>query len=402
MRSRTRSILVRSLESLALGGVFVTAVAGGLVLHADHAATRRVVTSIANQVLGSTFRGKIVVGTLDHLELGMTSRVHVAQAEILDPEGRRVLLANGIDAGIDLARLLRSVRSGRTPEVAIEDARIERADLLLDTDAAGDLGIARAFDSLPSTTPPRPEVPGAPLPEDVMLSIPQAHVHHAWVHGNLVPPALDGGAEDVEGAVSIVHNQLLVTVPSARVTLRSPRGPGQVGDVAGLAKGDLTLPVRVAAGSPSGPAALVMHWTMVGDGAGIPLTARLELDHGQLDATVDVPEAPPDVVRRAFPALPLARPVELHAHAEGKLPALALTTRGRVGDGAFAGQGDVVLREQQPFHFDADLTKVDGAAFKGPASDVSGHVHVEGEIAGGAPSGTFRVTTKEATVAAQR
>ena len=162
MRSRARQVLVRAAESLALGGIFVAVVAGGVVLHSNHAATRRVAARIGNQVLGSLFQGKIVIGTVD---LGTTSHVHVAQAEILDPEGRRALVANGIDARIDLARLVRSIGAGRTPEVAITEARIESADLLLDQDAAGDLGIARAFDSLPSAEPPKPVVPGAPLAE---------------------------------------------------------------------------------------------------------------------------------------------------------------------------------------------------------------------------------------------
>ncbi len=402
MRSRTRQRLARAAESLALGSVFVAAAAGGLVLHSNHAPTRRVAARVGNQVLGSLFQGKIVVGNIDRLDLGLTSHLHVTQAEILDPQGQRVLVANGIDAGIDLARLVRSVLAGRTPEVAIDDATIDSADLLLDLDAAGSVAIARAFDSLPSTKPPRPIVPGAPLAPDVMLLIPRARVHHAWVHGNLVPPALDAGVEDVEAAVTIIDNQLLVTASQARVTMRSPRGPGQVSDVHGLAHGELTIPVKVLPGQPSGVDALVMHWTMDGDGAGIPLTAQADLVRGRLDATVDIPEAAPEVVRRAFPALPLTRPVALHAHAEGKLPQLAITTRGKVGDSAFSGEGAITLREKQPFHFDADLTKIDGASFTGPATDVSGHVHLEGVIDGGAPAGTFRVTTKEATVAAQR
>ena len=133
------------------------------MLHSNHAPTRRVAARVGNQVLGSLFQGKIVVGNIDRLDLGLTSHLHVTQAEILDPQGQRVLVANGIDAGIDLARLVRSVLAGRTPEVAIDDATIDSADLLLDLDAAGSVAIARAFDSLPSTKPPRPLVPGAPL-----------------------------------------------------------------------------------------------------------------------------------------------------------------------------------------------------------------------------------------------
>ena len=402
MRSRTRAILATAAETLALSGIFVSALLGGLALHSDHPATRRMVASIANQALGSLFQGRIVVGKIERLSLGSTGHVRVSEAEILDPEGHRILLAKGIDAKIDLVLLLRSIKAGRPPAIAIADPRIESVDLLLDLDERGDLGIARAFLSRPSTTPPKPVVPGAPLPEDVTLSIPIAHVHHASVHGNLVPPRLDGDADDIVGSVAVVHNQLSVTVQQARATLRSPRGPGQVGDVRGVARGNLTMPVATEPGAPSGVHALAMQWTLDGDGAGIPLTARLALANDRLEAIVDIPLAQPNVVRRAFPALPFARPAQLHARAEGKLPELAITAEGRLGDSAFTAQGAIALREGQPFHLDADLTRIDGAAFAGPASDVSGHVHVEGAIAGGAPAGTFKVTTKESTVLSQR
>ena len=402
MRSRTRTVLVRSAESLALGSIFVAASLGGLVLHADLRATRRLVASIANEALGTLFQGRIVVGEVDHLSLGRNGRVHVAQAEVLDNEGHRVILAKGIDGRIDLARLVRSLVAGSTPEVSLDDARIETAEVVIDLDANGNPGIARAFLARPQTGPAKPAAPpGARLPEDVVLSIPRGVVHHVWVHGNVLPPNLDADADDAIAAVSVVDNQLKVDVLEARVTVRSPRAPGQVGDVRGEAKGELTLPVKQAPGSPKTVHAVVMRWDFQGDGAGIPLTAHLGLDHDRLDATVDVPSAQPDVVRRAFPALPLARPVSLHAHAEGTLPVLAITAVGRVGESAFTGQGAVALRENQPFHLDGDLTQIDASAFTGPASDVSGHVHLEGAIEGGAPKGTFRITTRESTVLTQ-
>ena len=39
MRGRARVVLARAAQSIALGGIFVAAVAGGIVLHADVAAT---------------------------------------------------------------------------------------------------------------------------------------------------------------------------------------------------------------------------------------------------------------------------------------------------------------------------------------------------------------------------
>ena len=88
MRRKALAVLRRSAQSVALGGIFVAAAAGGLVLHADLPLTRRLVASFANQALADVFRGRIVIGNLNELSLGATGHVHVAQVEILDPDDR--------------------------------------------------------------------------------------------------------------------------------------------------------------------------------------------------------------------------------------------------------------------------------------------------------------------------
>jgi hypothetical protein len=394
MRRRTLDVLRRSAEVIGIGAVFCGAVAGSVVVAARAAPTRRVVTRLANDTLSSLFMGRFEVDEVSELSLGAWSHVRIAKVEIRDPEGRRAIVARGVDARIHLGRLLSSLASGTTPEISLEDARIDDAEVVVDVDDRGDSGIARAFAARPSKEP-KPATVKAPSSEDVRLFIPDARIAHAWVHGNIVPPKLDADADDVEARVTITENRLAVELARARVTAREPRGPGQVGDAHGMATGGLTVPL-------AGAATVAMHWDFDGEAAGIPLKAHVGLEGDELDASADIPLVSPEVVRRAFPALPISKPVELHAKAHGKLPALAITAHGTVGGSTLDATGAIDLRGDQAFHVDADLAKVDGAAFAGPASDISGHAHVDGVIARGAPKGTFTVTTKPGEVLAQR
>jgi translocation and assembly module TamB len=412
MRKRALAVLARGAQAIALGGLFATALVSGVMLHSDLAATRRLARSIANDALSTLFMGRLVIGNVDELKLGPWGHVRAKDVEIFDPDGRRVIYAKGIDGRIDLWALVSSLARGKTPEVSLDEAKIDEAEVLVDVDDKGDIGIARAFFPRPSTTPKTPVVVLTNASsEDVRLSIPKARIRHAWVHGNVVPPKLDADADDVRARVFISENRFDVVLDEARTTMRSPRAPGQSSDVHGRATGGLTVPLSAAARSESAEeggvagsmtGGVTMHWDLVGDGAGIPLTAHMQLEGDVLDASAEIATAEPDVVRRAFPALPISRPMELHAKAHGKLPTLAVTANGLVGGSKLTASGDVGVRDEQPFHIDADLVGVDAAAFAGPPTDVSGHVHVEGAIAGGAPAGTFEVTTKGSTVLAQR
>ena len=410
MRRHAVRALVHGVQIVGTTAVFVGAVVGSVMIHANLAVTRRTVRSVANDALSTVFLGRLVIGDVQELTLGPWGHVRVAQAEVFDPEGRRVILAKGINGRIDLRKLVSSLISKGTPEVSLDKALIDDAEVVVDIDANGDIGIARAFFPRPRATP-SPVTVKAPSSEDVRLAIPDARIRHAWVHGNVVPPKLDADADDIRARVFISENRLNVEVDEAHVIVRAPRGPGQSSDVHGLATGGITVPLSAAAravsateggaaGSQSG--GVTMHWDLDGDGSGIPMKAHLGLDGDVLDVTADFPLAQPDVVRRAFPALPIEKPLELHAKAHGKLPTLAVTAHGTVGGSTLDATGELGLRDQQPFRLDMDLGKVDAAAFSGPESDLSGHVHVDGVIASGSPTGTFVLSTKPGSVLAQR
>lgn len=403
MRSRARRVLVATGQCLALGTVFVSAALGAVVLHSDARAMRRLVTGVANDALSSLFLGKLVIGEVTHLSLGTTTHVQVKEVVITDPEGRSVIVAHGVDAKIDLGKLVRSIASGGPPDVSlVDETRIDEAEVVVDLDAKGDLGIARAFEARPSATP-KPVTPPLPNQEDVRLSIPKARLGHARVHGNLVPPRLDADADDVRAGVFIAGNRFTVEAEQARITARSPHAPSQTGPIHGMAHGSLLVPLGTTPGAPPGLAGsgIVMRWELEGDAAGVPLKAHFGLDGDKMDATADIAPVAPDVLRKAMPLLPITKPVEVHAKAVGTVAELDITAHGKVGASAFDAKGRLGLGAPQPFRVDVDLKRLDAAAFTGPESDVSGHVHVEGAITAGAPKGTFTVVTEASTIAAQ-
>lgn len=404
MRHRALKVLATAGKCLGLGTVFVSAAVTAVLLHADAKPTRRLAASITNQALSTVFLGKLEIGEVTYISLGRTSHVRVAQVEIFDPEGHRVILAKGVDAKIDLEKLVRSVAAGRTPEITLlDDTSIAEAEVVVDLDAKGDVGIARAFETRPSTTPKPPPHPAAAATEDVRLSIPRARLKHGHVRGNVVPPQLDGDVDDIHASVVIIDNRLTVVGEEAQLTVRTPHAPSQTGPIRGKGSGSLLVPLVTPPGAPPGMAGsgIVMHWELEGDAAGVPLKAHFGLDGEKMEATADIASVAAEVLHEAMPLLPVTKPVEVHAKAVGTIAELGITANGKVGDSAFTATGRLGLQAPLPFQLDADLARIDGAAFTGPESDVSGHVHVDGAIGDGSPKGTFTVATKASTIAAQ-
>ncbi|MBX3190840.1 MAG: translocation/assembly module TamB domain-containing protein [Labilithrix sp.] len=380
-------------KSLALGAVFVSGIAGGVLVHADLAASKRLVASVANEALAKIFEGRLVVGRVKTLSLEREARVHVAEIEVRDPEARRVLLVNDVDATIDLAKLLRSLSAGGVPDVAIRSLSVAALDVTLDADAEGKPTIARAFATRPSSEP----TPTPPSRESVALVIPKAAIERARVRGNLVPPAIDANADDLALDVRIAKNVLTVDVPNVIAAIRSPRGPDQSGPIRGRAKAHLIVPL--GEGEPD------LELTFEdGDIAGIPFVARAHLAGGRVTAAVDVPSVAPEIVARAFPNVPIAAPSELHVAAEGALPTLAIHARASAGTGVVRADGEITLTGRQPFRVDASFSHIDGAALTGkpPATDISGTAHAEGELAGGSPTGRFEIATQQGVIAGEK
>jgi translocation and assembly module TamB len=399
VRRRALLALAHGARSVGLVATFGSAIVAGISLHANTPAFRRVATDIGNRITGGLFEGKIVLRDVQSLSIGATSKVRVREAEITAPEGHRVVLANDVEASIDLRRLLSSLAKTGSPDVELDEIRIGSSEIVLDVDPAGTPWIARAFRSksapAPGTSePPGPSLPARPAPEP-RVQIRRAWIGQARVHGSLVPPSLDGDAADVQASLRLENKQVKITLEQGRVTLRSPKVESQRAPLVGVARGDLGI--DLATSQLNGSAKLD------GSCGSVPVVAQAQLKGDRVEATLDVARTEPAAIATAFADVPLTKPIEIHARAAGKLPTIALSARARVGESDVAANGEIDVREGNAFKLDVDASHVDAQAFGATVStDLSGKVVGEGNLSGGAgPLGTFRVSTAEGTVASE-
>src|SRR6185369_6895566 len=125
--------------------------------------------------------------------------------------------------------------------------------------------------------------------------------------------------------------------------------------------------------------------------------------------------------------VPLAQAIDVHAHAQGRLPNIAIDAHAHVGNSEVTAKGELLLLTGHAFKVDVDTSHVDARAFGTDVStNLSGQIHAEGLLdpstggpAGGRPTGavaetggpaggpaggpvgSFRVTTSSGTVADQ-
>ena len=128
----TRRVAGHGGKTVLIKLVFVGAILGGVELHANTPRFRRLGQSIANGILGGLFEGKLVAGPIEELHLGLTSSIRLASADIVDPEGGRVIHAEDLRASVALGTLLRKLVGGGV-DVRLSDVSIARADACVST-----------------------------------------------------------------------------------------------------------------------------------------------------------------------------------------------------------------------------------------------------------------------------
>jgi translocation and assembly module TamB len=390
-----------TLVGAGLSVVFTGALLAAVALHANLPGFRRAGAEIANRSMAPVFDGKIVVGSIDRLEIGSKSRAVVHSATIYDPDGNRVIDASGIDATINLKSLLRSIWSGRGPAVELENVRVETANVALDRGPDGKPLLAKALHPKASASKPAtPEAkPSAPTTSsEPYLDIASVRLAHAKVHGNMVPPKLDGETEAVLGRVHLEHQEVRINVDEGKATLRSPQAPNQKEPIIGDVKGVLSFDIKQQ--SMSG------HADFDGSVGPVPVTARAKIDGDLVDATVDVARVEVAPLGKAFGSLPFGRPVEVHAHAHGALPIVQVDLRGRVGESDLTGTGNIDLREGHSFALSLEAQHADASAYGAPvATDITTKVKVSGSIAGKGRlgvTGLYTIETQPGTVANEK
>ncbi len=403
MRRRALLALAHGARGVVLVATFTGALALGVKLHAGTPVFRRITAAIANEAAADLFQGRLRIGEVESLSLGAKVTVHVREAELFDPTGRRVIVANDIEGSIDLARLLSSLAKTGAPDVDLDDVRIGSTEVVLDVDAANTPAIVLAF--APRTTPapasPGPAPPAAPPPPkgpEPRVRIRKARLGRAHVHGNLVPPSLDGDVSEVQGRFELENEHVAIVVDRAGVTLRSPALPEQKAPIVGTASGELGIDLATTVSTLKGSARLE------GSCGSVPLVAQAKIDGELIEGSLDIARAEPAAVATAFPGVPFAKPIEVHARAHGKLPTIALDAHVQAGESVTDAKGEIDLREGNAFKLEVDTAHLDLQTFGAEVpTDISGKVTGEGTLSGAAgPLASFRVSTSEGSVGAER
>jgi translocation and assembly module TamB len=357
--------------ALLLGALFTGASAAALLLHLDLPATRRIVRDAANGVLASIFRGAIIVERLDHVSVG---GVEVGAARVVDPAGGTVIHANGIHARADVLAIVASaLRGSGELHIAIPRVRIDDADVLIEPDATGHLGIADAFE-MPPAAPPPPGAPPRPS-RGVVVEMPAIEIGHAHARGALAPPrSLDADVSRLRAAIRIAPDGFSLDVARTGLVDRS----FLPATTAGAAEYHLRVLPPPAPGAPG----VLRMWTELGARVGaVELLARAALENGHLTAILDVPTATPAELATVVSGLPLRLPASAHAEIDGPIPSFDVSARvtleapegapeqlrvdGRLdASGPIRAQADAVFDEIDPSALDARLPagRIDGAA----------------------------------------
>jgi len=315
VRRRALLALAHGAQSVALAATFTGALVAAVLVHANMPAVRRVAADVGNRVTTPLFEGKIVIGDVQSLSLGPKTTIRVREAEVLDPEGHRVIRANDVEATIDLERLLSSVMKHGTPDVDLDEVRVGSAEVVLDVDAVRAPRIARAFRTpaerafaeTPTPSSSSSTSPSSPPAREPRVHIRKARVGKAHVHGDLVPPELDGDATTLEARFILEDKRATATLDGGHLVLRSPKAPNQRAPLTGTLSGALAIDLETT--ELDGSAELD------GSCGSIPVVARAKISGETVEATVDVAQADPAAVATAFSDVPVTKPVELPARA---------------------------------------------------------------------------------------
>ena len=381
----------RARRAMAIAGaivgttlLFAGAAITGAVVHLDLPVTRRVVAAQITNALAQSFRGTITIDRIETLGLDGVGGVY---ATVRDPDGQRVLLVEGLRAAVSVPRVGWSFLAGKGDiDLTITRARVEHVEAALLRDHDGSMTLAHTFE---------PRLAGPPKPSSsraLKLSIPNAEIPRAWVHGNVGLPIVDADLEGLVLSVLVWPDKTVLDVHRLSVATRAmPNGANPSGAVVAR----LVLPTE---GDTDIQAAF--------DGAvaDIPLRLQGEMVGNAVAATVDVPRVADEKIRALVPDAPIFRPVAAHVDAKGTLPDLAATADLGVGDGTIHLDARARLEAEIRGDLSLAVARLEPRAFAkdAPEGTVTATLVAKGaRAANGAASGVYDLHTEATTLAKQ-
>lgn len=376
-------------KSVGLLAVFVVAVVGGILLHAGMRAPRTFALEQVNAILEGSFQGRIDLRRIEVLRL---DRLGGVEADIYDPEGQRVVHVEGVSVRFGIVTIVRSLLGGGRLDIDLHDLHVRHAEVLIEDDAQGNIGLVRAFDAKEPT--PADEPPSA----GTAVTIRGIALDHAWIHGRLAgAPVIDVDLDGLLADFGYSPDETTIRVDALGLRARGIPGLSPRGDVVA----DVVLPAETTARRIR-----AAYDGYVGE---VPVALRASLLGDDVAATVDVTETPAAAINAIAPdQLTLRAPVRAHAEVFGTLPTIDAWLDASLGDGDVSLTGVVTLPESDADAMRAtaevEITHLDlSVAQDGlPASDLDAFVAASViSHPGGAMDGDFALENRPGTVAGQ-
>jgi len=373
------------LKGLAAGVVFAVALGAGAVLHVDLPVMRRVIVDRVNRSLATILVGRVRVEHVDRVGL---TEVTGLDARVDDRAGHELLRLDGVRARLSTLAFLRALLGRGDLVVELPEIAADHAEVDLDADEDGTLRIVRAF----TTSSPASAGPS----RGVRLKLSRIRVAHTSIHGTMSgAPPLDAEVDDLDGSVVVSPGSLEIHADRLRLALRK---------LPGGATAQGAIEAHLAEPSPrGGDRALHVSWR--GTVGSIAETAALAYDAGEIEATLDVPEAKPEDLRGLWPGCPFVDPASLHANGRGTLRQLRVDARASVGRSVLEIGGPVSVADDVRADLHATVQSLDAHAIhaSAPATalDASANLSVIAK-ATGAVSGRIDLDLADGTVASMR
>ncbi len=333
--------------------VFALAAGGGVIVHRNVRAVRRAIVARVNAALTTAIPGRIHIEQVGSVGVDGVAGISAA---ITDPDGATVIHVRDLAARIDLAALLRSLRSVGPLEIDLSRVSAASVDVNLDPGPTGALRIASAF------VPDKPAAP-SPASRGVHLQIGDVALDRVTVRGSPIPSLpLDVDMDKVVVVAEFAPGSLLLDQVHAEVTAR------------GVPPGSIThgtLDAHFEQPSIRGEERGVrLDWS--GTVGAIPTTASAMLDGSAVYAVVDAPAIRPLDLAAVWPASPITQDASAHVEAVGLLPTLLLSVRATTGHGTLAAEGPVVIdgTKRTAMHFAASSLDARALSASAPQTNI--------------------------------
>jgi translocation and assembly module TamB len=315
------------LKAVVTGAVFVSALGAGAIAHLDLPIVRRLAVEGVNRALESNLVGRVRVERVG--SLGLT-RVGGLDARVDDRAGHELLRLGGVTGTLSTFTLVKALFQKGDLTIELPGLAVRDADVSLDADDDGTLRIARAFATPPPLSPSGPS-------RGVSLKIAHIRVGHISIHGQMSgAPPIDSDLDDLEGSVGVAPQSLEIHADHMKLAFRK---------LPGGAKAEGSIEAHLAQPSPrGGDRALRVSWR--GRVNAIAESAFFTYDAGEVDATLDVPEAKVDDLLTLWPKSPFLETASVHAEARGTLREVRLKARASLGASTLEIEGPVTVTDE--------------------------------------------------------